>query len=301
LYNPQNKSIIESRDVVWSDWKRPDPKRSLSIFVKEPETLKEPVGIDDKECVSQPRMLEIPHINLPEEAAPDTAAGRNFGDAAVPVAQETNEEKAAKIASRLEREMRKLNVSWNPMAKEAMEKPTAIDKEQSGKTKQVHFVFNTELSSDHGEPKELLSEALVGPEKEMWLPSAVNEIMNFIKQGSWKKVPRSQARKSGKTILPTKWVFKKKDEQDGTTRYKSRIVTKVFMQIPGVDYLESFSPVANDTSVRIGIAKTLANDDWVIEVIDIEAAFLKGQLEYIEWPEGMFKLGFITEDDSKEV
>jgi Na+-translocating ferredoxin:NAD+ oxidoreductase RNF subunit RnfB len=43
--------------------------------------------------------------------------------------------------------MRKLNVSWNPMAKEAMEKPTAIDEEQSEKTKQVHFVFNTELSS----------------------------------------------------------------------------------------------------------------------------------------------------------
>jgi hypothetical protein len=99
--------------------------------------------------------------------------------------------------------MRKLNVSWNPMAKEAMGKPTAIDVEQAGKTKQVHFVFNTELSSDHGEPKELLSEALVGPEKEMWLPSAVNEIMNFIKRGSWKKVPRSQARKSGKTILPS--------------------------------------------------------------------------------------------------
>jgi hypothetical protein len=300
LYNPQNKSIIESRDVVWSDWKRPDPKRTLSIFVKDPDTLKEPVGIDDKEFVSEVKMPEIPQINIPEDAAPDTAAGRNVGDAAVPVVQESDEERAAKIASRLEREMRKLDVSWNPTAKEAMEKPTVV--EQNNRSKQVHFVFNTELSSDHGEPKELLSEALVGPEKEKWLPSAVNEIMNFISRGSWKKVPRSQARKSGKTILPTKWVFKKKDEQDGTTRYKSRIVTKGFMQIPGVDYSESFSPVANDTSVRIGIAKTLANNDWVIEVIDIEAAFLEGQLDrdtYIEWPEGMVKLGFITADESE--
>jgi hypothetical protein len=45
-------------------------------------------------------------------------------------------------------------------------------------------------------------------------------------------------------------VFKKKDEQDGSIRYKSRIVTKGYLQIPGVDYTESFAPVAtyNDSS-----------------------------------------------------
>jgi hypothetical protein len=49
-------------------------------------------------------------------------------------------------------------------------------------------------------------------------------------------------------------VFKKKDEQEGLIRYKSRIVTKGYLQIPGVDYTESFAPVATDTTIRLLLA-----------------------------------------------
>ena len=49
--------------------------------------------------------------------------------------------------------------------------------------------------------------------------------------------------------IQQKWVFKEKIEQDGTIQYKSRSVTKGFMQIPGVDFTESFSPVANDSTI----------------------------------------------------
>jgi hypothetical protein len=82
-------------------------------------------------------------------------------------------------------------------------------------------------------------------------------------------------------------VYKRKDEQDGLVRYKGRIVSLGYMQIPSVDYTESFSPVGNDTSVRIVIGLSLFNDDWVLEIIDVEAAFLEGDMEktmYIEWP-----------------
>ena len=79
------------------------------------------------------------------------------------------------------------------------------------------------------------------------------------------------------------------------------------VMVPGVDYTESFSPVATETTVRTAIAMALyrQNEEWTIEMIDIEAAFLNAELEsdrpvYAEWPEGMVELGFITEEEKKE-
>ena len=55
----------------------------------------------------------------------------------------------------------------------------------------------------------------------------------------------------GKNIIGSKWVFKKKVEVDGSIRFKSRVVSKGYMQIPGIDYTERYSPVASDTSTRL--------------------------------------------------
>jgi hypothetical protein len=77
--------------------------------------------------------------------------------------------------------------------------------------------------------------------------------------------------------------------------------------IPGVDYTEFFSPVATDTTVRttVAVAVYRQGEGWIIELIDIEAAFLNAELEpdrliFAEWPEGMVELGFITEEERKE-
>ena len=52
-------------------------------------------------------------------------------------------------------------------------------------------------------------------------------------------------------IVPCKWVFKKKTDSDGNViQYKSRLVAQGFSQDPGLDYAETFSPVARFESVR---------------------------------------------------
>jgi Reverse transcriptase (RNA-dependent DNA polymerase) len=53
--------------------------------------------------------------------------------------------------------------------------------------------------------------------------------------------------------MTTKWIFKEKINPDGTIKYKARCVLRGFMQIPGVDYTESFAPVAPDSGIRIVI------------------------------------------------
>lgn len=70
------------------------------------------------------------------------------------------------------------------------------------------------------------------------------------------------------------------------------------MQIPGVDFIERFSPVASDTTTRIIIALTLYHEGWSIESIDIEATFLKGDVKepsFLKWLPGMVILGLINE------
>jgi hypothetical protein len=76
---------------------------------------------------------------------------------------------------------------------------------------------------------------------------------------------------TGKKILKVKGVFKKKDEQDGSIRYKSRIVMKGYLQIPGVDYTESFAPVATGTTIHLLLAMALyrQEEDWMVECLDM--------------------------------
>jgi len=88
-----------------------------------------------------------------------------------------------------------------------------------------------------------------------------NEIMNFLTRESWKMVNKSIPRSMNKTIVGSKWVFKKKLEQDTSIRFKSRVVSKGCMQVYGVEYTESFSPVASSLSVRMGIGLVLYHKD----------------------------------------
>ena len=74
------------------------------------------------------------------------------------------------------------------------------------------------------------------------------------------------------------------------------------MQIPGIDYTEKFSPVAQPSSVRIVLVMVLWLF-WGCELIDIEAAFLEGKLRvstFTELPPGLVELGFMTQEEYDE-
>jgi len=87
------------------------------------------------------------------------------------------------------------------------------------------FVYDVNIISDPNEPK-TIQQALRLPEHEQWRQSAIAELANFYTRGSWTSVPRQVAYDKDKNIIGSKWVFKKKKEPDGTTRYKSRVVSK---------------------------------------------------------------------------
>jgi hypothetical protein len=323
LYNPIRKSIVENRDVTWLDWNRLNPARNLSIFASEPELLTS-IGIDDEEAPASTedddRALHVVPLDddseagrmeprmaiLEDEDAPDIIPIEEDNPVDNPVENqednpiENEEAKEARDykAQRLENELKKLETSYNPISRSTMDKQNLVEDETESVT-EIHFVHQNELSSDFGEPK-TFKEAWNGKDREKWKPSMGSEVMNFLNRKAWKKISREKIRQLRKKILKVKWVFKMKDEQDGSIRYKSRIVTKGYLQIPGVDYTESFAPVATDTTIRLLLALALYNEDWTVECLDIEAAFLEGDIDepiYIEFPEGMDELGFVTEKE----
>ena len=76
-----------------------------------------------------------------------------------------------------------------------------------------------------------------------------------------------------------KWVFHLKFDSDGNiVRFKVRLVGRGFSQVYGIDYLETFAPVAKLTSVRILFA-IASVEDLEIHQIDFIIAFLGGELE----------------------
>ena len=70
-----------------------------------------------------------------------------------------------------------------------------------------------------------------------------------------------------------------------------------FSQIPGIDFEETFSPVAHFETVRLLLALS-AREDWEIEALDVKTAFLYGNLDeelYMEQPEG-----FVVKEQEKK-
>ena len=318
LYNANTKAVFESRDIIWADWKRIDPKANMSIFDTEPDLKEMPLGIDDQE-LPYPTEIPIPSTQTPHYIPPENdadiveAGGVESGRTATRVTFDASTISAPKNKpTKLERELRKLDTVYNPIATKATiiddeEEEEEVEKEEvehdENNNESLHYVYEATLTSDFGSPK-TWKETKQTREAEKWKEACKSEIQNFRKRQAWKSVSRERAASLGKKIIGSKWVFKKKQEQNGTTRFKARVVTKGYMQNPGVDYTESFSPVASDTSVRAIFAITIANIDkeWTCEVIDIEAAFLEGDIDepiFVEWPDGITELGFVSEKDAE--
>ncbi|KAG7557929.1 Integrase catalytic core [Arabidopsis suecica] len=128
---------------------------------------------------------------------------------------------------------------------------------------------------------------------EKWRDAVQDEIVALEDNGTWtvETLPK------GKKALGCKWVFKLKYHADGTLeRHKARLVVLGNNQTEGIDFNETYAPVAKMVTVRAFLQQAASND-WEVHQMDVHNAFLHGDLDeevYMQFPPG-----FRTEDKSQ--
>ncbi|GJR25865.1 retrovirus-related pol polyprotein from transposon TNT 1-94, partial [Tanacetum coccineum] len=120
-----------------------------------------------------------------------------------------------------------------------------------------------------------------------WIVAMQEELNQLIANGVWELVPQHR----NMTIKGTKWVFRNKLDKNGIiSRNKARLVAQGYNQQKGIDYDETYAPVARLESIRILLAHVCALDFKLFQM-DVKSAFLNGFINeevYVAQP-----LGFI--------
>ncbi|KAI3759425.1 hypothetical protein L6452_07232 [Arctium lappa] len=142
-----------------------------------------------------------------------------------------------------------------------------------------HKAFLSAISSND-EPKHFRQAA----QHEKWREAMQKEIRALEENGTWtlEELP------DGKRAIDSKWVYKIKYKSDGEIeRYKARLVEKGFTQLEGIDFHDTFAPVAKLVTIRT-LLTIATKRSWIIHQLDVNNAFLHGDLDeevYMKIPE----------------
>jgi len=148
---------------------------------------------------------------------------------------------------------------------------------------------------DGKEDPSTFRDAMDDSDKEEWQAAMKLEMESMHSNSVWQLVDLPE----GVKPIGCKWIFKRKRGADGKVEtFKARLVAKGYTQKEGVDYEETFSPVAMLKSIRILLA-IAAYFDYEIWQMDVKTAFLNGYLDetiYMDQPEG-----YIVEGQQQKV
>ena len=129
-----------------------------------------------------------------------------------------------------------------------------------------------------------IKEAQKGPNWEEWREAVEQEYLAHVINGTWELVDRPKNRKP----IKSRFVLRTKFKSDGSIdKRKARLVAKGYTQISGIDYQETFSPVARMSSIRMLLALAVEKG-LTIHQMDVVTAYLNGTVDeelYMEIPE----------------
>ncbi|KAL4019983.1 hypothetical protein IC575_018747 [Cucumis melo] len=163
------------------------------------------------------------------------------------------------------------------------------DAEKKGQTleKMKFKFFDSSIEEEDDRQNEIVDDA---SKDQRWIAAMEEELSMIEKNKTWILVDRPQDRK----VIGVKWVFRTKLNADGSiNKHKARLVVKGYAQIFGVDYSDTFAPVARMDTIRLLFA-IAAQKGWKLYQLDVKSAFLNGVLQeeiYVEQPEGCEKQG----------
>ena len=136
-----------------------------------------------------------------------------------------------------------------------------------------------------GEMPTTFKSAMESSSATKWKDACNSEVESLRKNKTWELVPLPHGRKA----IGCRWVFRIKENQSGEVkRFKARLVAKGFSQKYGVDYEETFAPVAKFTSIRILLSLS-AKYKLTVHQMDVKTSVLNGLLDediYMAQPDG---------------
>ena len=140
-------------------------------------------------------------------------------------------------------------------------------------------------TADISEPKSF-KQAISCDDKDLWREAMANEARSLAENETWELCDLPE----GRQAIDNRWVYKVKRNSTGEVeKYKARLVIKGFSQVHGVDYDETYSPVARYSSIRLLLAKA-AKYNLIVHQMDAVTAFLQGELSeqiYMRQPDGL--------------
>ena len=132
---------------------------------------------------------------------------------------------------------------------------------------------------------ECYQEAVNSEDRLQWIKAMNSEMDSLANNQTWELADLPADAKA----IPCKWVYRLKTNPDGSIdKYKARLVAKGFNQRKGLDYSQTFSPVARLSTIR-SILSVAASEKMHLKQFDVSTAFLYGELRetvYMQQPEG---------------
>jgi hypothetical protein len=155
-------------------------------------------------------------------------------------------------------------------------------KKSSKTARTATTAYIAHLSVEPQTYEEAMSESVEG---ERWKKAMESELESMEKNKAWELTELPP----GRTAISTKWVYRYKwDENGNIIRYKARLVARGFSQVYGVDYMDTFAPVAKMSSLRT-LLSIAVHEDLEMHQMDVTSAFLLAPLSdevYMEQPQG---------------
>ena len=270
LLNPKTSRVIHTRDVKWTGktWAeiykiKMIDRASGYVDPDEDLQLEEEEDQDDEEEELEPEEDESEVILVGQSQAEEPTE--------TPVGVASDEQVASRTRSQ--------TTASKPIAARTRQalgsspEMSAFADVKDDKTlnewlHEIAFVIST--MSDPYEPQSF-EEAWWDPDlisREKWREAICLEFKKMLDMGVWRHVKRNDHPHDCR-LVGCRWVFKVK----GNGVYHARLVAKGFSQIPGVDFTDSYTPVVNDVTFRVVVAKMII-ENLKGKVVDIDNAFL---------------------------
>jgi hypothetical protein len=145
-----------------------------------------------------------------------------------------------------------------------------------------HMAFVSQI-----EPNDI-NEAIID---EHWTLAMQEELNQFERNSVWELVPKPK----DNLVIGTKWVFRNKLDENGVIiRNKARLVAKGYNQQEGIDFDETYAPVARLEAIRMLLAFSCIMDFKLFQM-DVKSAFLNGYIQeevYVDQPPGFKNFEF---------